>query len=335
MKAQEPKIISVENMSKKFDIYERHGFFKRKKMELNVVKNLSFSVNKGDIVGFLGPNGAGKSTTIKMLTGILTPNDGECFVNNIKPYKNRKQNAKNIGVVFGQRTQLWWDLTVEDNLTLLKEMYQVNEEKFIDRLNFLDSILGVEKLMYKQIRMLSLGQRMRVDIAASLLHSPSILFLDEPTIGLDVVVKENILEILKIINAQDDLTIILTTHDMADVEKLCNRAIIINDGEKIFDDKITTLKDYYGRFKRILLSLKINENIKKTFYGLKEEGKIISVKFDSEDQVDIKINQEFEKEILLILFRDFDIDKVEISEPPISDIVKKIYEKKRIGELIE
>ena len=230
MKAQDHRIIEVNDLTKKFTTYKRIGIFKREKSEKEVVKHLSFNVKKGEIVGFLGPNGAGKSTTIKMLTGILTPTSGDCLVNGFSPIKNRKQNAYNLGVVFGQRTQLWWDLSVWDNLCLLKEIYRLTNEGFEKRYEYLNGILNLDEIKYSQIRSLSLGQRMKADIAGALLHSPKILFLDEPTIGLDVVIKDKILKSLKKINKDEGVTILLTTHDMRDVEYLCNRAIIINYG---------------------------------------------------------------------------------------------------------
>lgn len=249
MKAQDHRIIEVNDLTKKFTTYKRIGIFKREKSEKEVVKHLSFNVKKGEIVGFLGPNGAGKSTTIKMLTGILTPTSGDCLVNGFSPIKNRKQNAYNLGVVFGQRTQLWWDLSVWDNLCLLKEIYRLTNEGFEKRYEYLNGILNLDEIKYSQIRSLSLGQRMKADIAAALLHSPKILFLDEPTIGLDVVIKDKILKSLKKINKDEGVTILLTTHDMRDVEYLCNRAIIINYGEIIYDDSLEKLKEYYGNDK--------------------------------------------------------------------------------------
>ena len=277
MKAQDHRIIEVNDLTKKFTTYKRIGIFKREKSEKEVVKHLSFNVKKGEIVGFLGPNGAGKSTTIKMLTGILTPTSGDCLVNGFSPIKNRKQNAYNLGVVFGQRTQLWWDLSVWDNLCLLKEIYRLTNEGFEKRYEYLNGILNLDEIKYSQIRSLSLGQRMKADIAGALLHSPKILFLDEPTIGLDVVIKDKILKSLKKINKDEGVTILLTTHDMRDVEYLCNRAIIINYGEIIYDDSLEKLKEYYGNDKLIKLTLRNVENIENTMETMKDLVKSYSI----------------------------------------------------------
>ena len=194
---------------------------------ITAVDNVSFHVPKGEVVGFIGPNGAGKSTVIKMLTGILTPTSGRCVVNDYIPQKNRKVYVKEIGVVFGQRTQLWWDLPLRETYVVLKEIYDVPEDKFNTRMKFLNEVLDLDSFIKSPVRTLSLGQRMRADIAASLLHSPKVLFLDEPTIGLDVVVKDNIRKAIAKINQEDDITVILTTHDLSDIETLCERIIMI------------------------------------------------------------------------------------------------------------
>ena len=212
-----------------------------------------------------------------MLTGILTPTSGDCLVNGFSPIKNRKQNAYNLGVVFGQRTQLWWDLSVWDNLCLLKEIYRLTNEGFEKRYEYLNGILNLDEIKYSQIRSLSLGQRMKADIAGALLHSPKILFLDEPTIGLDVVIKDKILKSLKKINKDEGVTILLTTHDMRDVEYLCNRAIIINYGEIIYDDSLEKLKEYYGNDKLIKLTLRNVGDIKNTMETMKDLVKSYSI----------------------------------------------------------
>lgn len=238
MKVQAHNIIEVKDICKNFVTYKRKSIFKREKIVKEVVKNINFVINEGEIVGFLGPNGAGKSTTIKMLTGILTPSSGTCLVNQKDSIKHRRENSYNIGVVFGQRTQLWWDLSVWDNLCLLKEIYGLTKENFNKRYEYLNEILNLEDIKHSQVRSLSLGQRMKADLAGALLHSPKILFLDEPTIGLDVVIKDKILKTLKKINKDENVTILLTTHDMRDIEYLCERVIIINYGEIIYDNSL-------------------------------------------------------------------------------------------------
>jgi len=325
MKAQDHRIIEVNDLTKKFTTYKRIGIFKREKSEKEVVKHLSFNVKKGEIVGFLGPNGAGKSTTIKMLTGILTPTSGDCLVNGFSPIKNRKQNAYNLGVVFGQRTQLWWDLSVWDNLCLLKEIYRLTNEGFEKRYEYLNGILNLDEIKYSQIRSLSLGQRMKADIAGALLHSPKILFLDEPTIGLDVVIKDKILKSLKKINKDEGVTILLTTHDMRDVEYLCNRAIIINYGEIIYDDSLEKLKEYYGNDKLIKLTLRNVENIENTMETMKDLVKSYSLE-NNILKLTIKKDIQIEKKVLSKVFQAIDIDEIRFEEVNIDKIIKKIYE---------
>lgn len=325
MKAQDHRIIEVNDLTKKFTTYKRIGIFKREKSEKEVVKHISFNVKKGEIVGFLGPNGAGKSTTIKMLTGILTPTSGDCLVNGFSPIKNRKQNAYNLGVVFGQRTQLWWDLSVWDNLCLLKEIYRLTNEGFEKRYEYLNGILNLDEIKYSQIRSLSLGQRMKADIAGALLHSPKILFLDEPTIDLDVVIKDKILKSLKKINKDEGVTILLTTHDMRDVEYLCNRAIIINYGEIIYDDSLEKLKEYYGNDKLIKLTLRNVGDIKNTMETMKDLVKSYSLE-NNILKLTIKKDIQIEKKVLSKVFQAIDIDEIRFEEVNIDKIIKKIYE---------
>lgn len=325
MKAQDHRIIEVNDLTKKFTTYKRIGIFKREKSEKEVVKHISFNVKKSEIVGFLGPNGAGKSTTIKMLTGILTPTSGDCLVNGFSPIKNRKQNAYNLGVVFGQRTQLWWDLSVWDNLCLLKEIYRLTNEGFEKRYEYLNEILNLDEIKYSQIRSLSLGQRMKADIAGALLHSPKILFLDEPTIGLDVVIKDKILKSLKKINKDEGVTILLTTHDMRDVEYLCNRAIIINYGEIIYDDSLEKLKEYYGNDKLIKLTLRNVGDIKNTMETMKDLVKSYSLE-NNILKLTIKKDIQIEKKVLSKVFQAIDIDEIRFEEVNIDKIIKKIYE---------
>lgn len=236
-------MITVENLTKEFKSYKKNpgfkgtvkGLFSREVVIKKAVDNISFHIDKGEIVGYIGSNGAGKSTTIKMMTGILVPTAGRCVVNGIIPYENRMENAQQIGVVFGQRTQLWWDLPLTETFTILKEIYNVSDQDFKERMAFLDQVLNLSEFINNTVRTLSLGQRMRADLGAALLHNPKVLYLDEPTIGLDVVVKENIRLAIKEINREFKTTVVLTTHDLGDIEELCNRIIIIDAGKKIYD----------------------------------------------------------------------------------------------------
>jgi ABC-2 type transport system ATP-binding protein len=212
---------------------------------VRAVDDISFKVEKGEIVGFLGPNGAGKSTTIKMMSGILVPDGGRITVGGVMPYKERKKNAKRIGAVFGQKTQLWWNLPVTDSFDLLKTIYQVSDDAYKKKLDIFADLLEVNKYMSTPVRQLSLGQRMRVEIAASLLHDPDILYLDEPTIGLDTIAKERIREFILEINKLSGITVILTTHDMQDVKELCQRLVLINQGKIIVDDYLEKVMSEY------------------------------------------------------------------------------------------
>ena len=246
-------MIKVKNVSKEFVSAKKYpglkgalkGLISREKVRKLAVDDVSFHIKRGEIVGYIGSNGAGKSTTIKMMTGILTPTRGTCLVNNVDPCVNRKKNAQNIGVVFGQRTQLWWDLPLSESFTILKEIYDVSDEDYKERMEFLNQVLELDTFFDKPVRTLSLGQRMRADLGAALLHNPKVLFLDEPTIGLDVVVKDNIRKAIKEINAKSNTTVILTTHDIGDIEELCDRIIIIDEGRKIYDGTTESLKEKY------------------------------------------------------------------------------------------
>lgn len=254
-------IIQVDHVTKTFRRPIRrsgakgaiHDLIHRRYEEKTAVDGVSFTIDRGEIVGYLGPNGAGKSTSIKMLVGILEPTSGEVRVKGEIPYRNRKENAKTIGVVFGQRSQLWWDIPVSETFELMKYMYNIPQVDFKRNMELFTDVLGIQEFMHVAVRQLSLGQRMRADLCAALLHNPSIVYLDEPTIGLDVVVKKKIREFLLEVNALRQTTILLTTHDMSDVEKLCSRVIVINNGKKMFDGDLDRLKSDYSAGETMIL----------------------------------------------------------------------------------
>ncbi|MBW7475897.1 ATP-binding cassette domain-containing protein [Paenibacillus oenotherae] len=254
-------IIQVDQLTKTFSrpirgtgaIGAIRDLINRRYEEKTAVDHISFTIERGEIVGYLGPNGAGKSTSIKMLVGILVPTSGEVRVDSEIPYKNRRENARKIGVVFGQRSQLWWDIPVSETFELMKCMYNIPAVDFKRNMELFTDVLGIQDFMHVAVRQLSLGQRMRADLCAALLHNPSIVYLDEPTIGLDVVVKKKIREFLLEVNAQRQTTILLTTHDMSDVEKLCSRVIIINNGRKMFDGDLDRLKSDYSAGETMIL----------------------------------------------------------------------------------
>ena len=223
----------------------------REKEIVNALKEVSFSVDKGELVGYIGPNGAGKSTTVKILSGILTPDGGEVTVGGIVPWKERKRHVKNIGVVFGQRSQLWWDVPIIDSYSLLRDIYRIPQGDYESRLKELTSALLLEELMRTPLRLLSLEQRMRAELCGSLLHRPQLLFLDEPTIGLDAVSKLALRDFLKWENDEYGTTIMLTTHDMEDIEALCSRVMVLGHGKKLFDGKLQDLLERYDTVRNV------------------------------------------------------------------------------------
>ena len=245
------KIIDVNNLCRDYkvalgDKNMMKYMFTRQYKTLHAVDNISFSVSKGERVGFVGPNGAGKSTTIKMLTGILMPTSGVVSVLGRDPFKNRKQNAFSIGAVFGQRTQLWWDLPISDTFTLLKKIYRIDTDLYNKNLGLFKEYLDLDSIWFQPVRQLSLGQRMRAEVAASILHNPPLLFMDEPTIGLDIVAKKQIRDFIIELNKRHDTTIIMTSHDMKDIEEVCERIIIVDKGTVVIDCSMENLKNKYN-----------------------------------------------------------------------------------------
>lgn len=251
--------INVSHISKTFKVAKKQSgfkatlknFIKREYKYIDAIKDISFNIEEGSIVGYIGQNGAGKSTTIKILSGILIPDSGEVTINGLVPWKERKKYVSEIGVVFGQRSQLWWDIPADDTFNLLKDIYKIEETKFQEKKNYLVKLLNIEDIIHVPVRQLSLGQRMRCEIAASLLHEPKILFLDEPTIGLDALSKQIVRDFIKKINKEQKVTVILTTHDMSDIEALAKRIIMIGNGEVIYDGTLKSLKQKYDHHKYI------------------------------------------------------------------------------------
>lgn len=327
-------MIKVENITKEFKSNKKYpgfkgaikSFFSTEYIIKKAVDDISFSIEDGEIVGYIGANGAGKSTTIKMMTGILTPTSGKITVDGLVPYEKRKENAKRIGVVFGQKTQLWWDLPLSETFTLLKEIYEVSDKDFNERMDFLNSTLSLEDFMLTPVRSLSLGQRMRADIAAALIHNPKVVYLDEPTIGLDVMVKEKVRNAIREINKKYGTTIILTTHDLNDIEELCSRIIIIDNGKKIYDGSLEEIKSRYGARTSIelqvkkkidLSSLNFKENLEEDDLNIKEENNKIIATFNKNKISSSEIMSEILKKVEVIDFK--------VIETSIEDIIKKIY----------
>ncbi len=297
--------------------------FSRKYETKVAVDDISLTINDGEIVGYIGSNGAGKSTTIKMMCGILNPTNGKIEIDGLEPYKFRRKVAKNIGVVFGQKTQLWWDIPLIESFKVLKEVYQISDEEYKERLSFLCDTLKLNDFMNQPVRTLSLGQRMRADLAAAWLHNPKTLFLDEPTIGLDVLVKERIRDAIKVMNAKYHTTVILTTHDMKDIENLCSRIVMIEKGKIIYDGSLEAIKHRFGDVRTIAISLKYEPNLDELcrFDGRVEysqdDNKLL-VKFDA-----TKIAVE---EVIDYVFHELHALDIQISEISIEDVVRSILE---------
>ena len=229
--------------------------FSRKYDEIRAVDGISFTVPDGEIVGYIGATGAGKSTTIKMMCGILTPTSGTVRIDGVEPYRKRRQVAQHIGVVFGQKTQLWWDIPLIESFKVLKEIYRISDVDYTERMGFLGEVLDITRFLSQPVRTLSLGERMRADLAASMLHNPRILFLDEPTIGLDVLVKEKIRLAIRELNKTYGTTVVLTTHDMTDIEHLCSRIILLEKGSILYDGALKSLKNHFGNLKTLTLTV--------------------------------------------------------------------------------
>lgn len=306
--------------------------------EVSAVKNVSFSVPRGEFVGYIGPNGAGKSTTVKMLTGILHPTDGHALVNGLSPQRERQRLAREIGVVFGQRTQLWWDLPTVDSFDILSAMYEVGREEYRAFLKEFDDLLELGEFLDTPVRRLSLGQRMRAELAAALIHSPSVLFLDEPTIGLDVVAKGRIRTFLTKINRERGVTILLTTHDLRDIEELCERVVMINHGSLIYDGMLESLRRQAGlptvlEVKYLALPIGIKEG---QFIGSGGETlsapangtwEVISVEPDSRSvRVRFDRGKHPAPVVLMAMQALGEIRDVALAEPAIDDIIKRVLE---------
>ena len=325
-------IISVKDLSKTFKKPLREeglrgmikALFSRKYEEVHAVDGISFDISEGEIVGYIGANGAGKSTTIKMMCGILHPSGGSVIVTGMDFEKNRQKINKQMGVVFGQKTQLWWDIPLIETFKILKSIYEVPDEEYEERFAYLCELLDMEPFLTQTVRSLSLGQRMRADFAAALIHSPKIVYLDEPTIGLDVLVKDKIRTAIKELNKKYNITVILTTHDMKDIEKLCNRIIIIDKGKILYDGSLANIKYRFGNTKTVFIpsNVELNEkelNSKFSNVQIEREEEKIALKFSVND-IDLD-------DMLLYLINTYHIKDFKIEDISIEDITKQLYEK--------
>lgn len=325
-------IIEVENLTKIYKTYNRRegivGSMKdllhREYEWLTAVESISFSVQEGELIGYIGPNGAGKSTSIKMLTGILKPSSGKLSVYGFHPFNDRKQYTKHIGVVFGQRTQLWWDIAVRESFSLLATIYEVPQSEFKRRIEQLTELFSLQKILATPVRKLSLGQRMRCDLAASLLHDPKVLFLDEPTIGLDAVAKDSIRGFLKKINKELGTTILLTTHDLKEIEELCDRIVILDKGKILFDGGLREIKALPG----------LRRTITVDFTGAMDNKELQSMLpgtvplqqcSDRRYQLLVDPAEGGTAEVVRTLFSSASVADLTIAEPDIEQVIMKIY----------
>jgi ABC-2 type transport system ATP-binding protein len=323
-------LIEVKEVNKEFKVYKRQkGILNNLKSLIvrdyeikNAVENISFSINQGELVGYIGANGAGKSTTIKMLSGILVPTNGQVIVDGIEPYKNRKENAMKIGVVFGQRSQLNWDLPMEDTFELYKRMYKISDTVYSRNVEMFVELMQMQDFIRKPVRQLSLGQKMRAEIAIALLHDPKILYLDEPTIGLDVLVKDKIRTFIRELNKEKKTTVILTTHDMKDIDQICDRVIMIDKGKLIIDSTLNEFKEINAE----------NYNVLITYDQIKNEisipGVICKEQVDNNQRLYSIDRKVMSVNDILTCFSDaFHLTDISIKRAEIDEIVSKIYQR--------
>src|ERR1700736_6309923 len=333
-------LIYVNDLCKHFRTFHRRegvwgsiqNLFVRDYKTVAAVDRVSFSIERGEMVGYIGPNGAGKSTSIKMLTGILVPTSGEIRVNGFVPFRQRRQYVKTIGVVFGQRTQLWWDIAVIESFKLLRRIYDVSQRDFEARMERFDQILNIRDYLHTPVRKLSLGERMRCDLAAALMHNPPLLFLDEPTIGLDVVAKDHIRHFLRGINREFRTTVLVMTHDLDDIEELCRRIMIIDHGRVLFDGQLDHLKQRLLRTKQIKFALKDRAQAGRMSVFSRD-----GLEAEQVDELTYRIRFDRLKVATADLIRQIlaavEVHDLLIEDEPIEEIVKRIYAGESLSEV--
>lgn len=322
------KVIEVKHISKSYKVLKKSkgiagalkGLVTRESTLVQAVSDLSFTINAGEIVGFIGPNGAGKSTTIKMMTGILTPSDGHILINGVDIQQKRKEVVRDIGVIFGQRSQLNWDLRLGESYELLRHIYQIDKSSYEETLDIMDQILSVKELLDKPVRQMSLGQRVKADLVAAMLHSPDVLFLDEPTIGLDVTSKYALRKFVKEINEKKGTTIVLTTHDLSDIEQLCDRLIIINHGRLMEDGNLKEIIDRIAPYKTLVVEYydefaPEHDKCEMCFH----EANVAKYRFGKKDITAARLIEELSQKA--------QIKDVSIEEAGIDDIIRIAYGK--------
>ena len=340
----DPAVIVVRELAKHFRTFRRReglwggiqNLFFRDYQTVRAVDDITFSIEPGEMVGYIGPNGAGKSTTIKMLTGILVPTSGEVLTNGFVPHRQRTAYVKTIGVVFGQRTQLWWDIAVVESFKLLRRIYDVSERDFDERMELFNQVLGIRDYLHTPVRKLSLGERMRCDLAAALLHNPPLLFLDEPTIGLDVVAKDHIRQFLRAINERYRTTVLLTTHDLDDIEELCRRIMIIDHGRLLYDGPLSLLKQKLLRTKQVKFALRDSEQtagVQALEHALHGD----TLRLEPVDELTYRIRFDRSRistaELIRQILATVEVRDLLIEDEPIEEIVKRIYAGEALHEV--
>ncbi len=324
-------IIKVKNLRKYYQVHQKDpgivgslkSLFNRKYSDVKAVDDISFEIKEGELIGFIGPNGAGKTTTLKTLSGLLYPTSGEVSVLGYEPFKRKSRFLKQIALVMGQKNQLWWDLPAVDSFLLNKEIYEISDESYKKTLGELTELLDVSDILNVQVRKLSLGQRMKCELIAALIHNPKVLFLDEPTIGLDVVMQQKLREFIKEYNEKFNSTILLTSHYMQDVKQLAERVIIIDHGKLIYDGKLDNIVKKFAKVKILSIIFKEKVDIEK----LKEFGKIEEDEFP---KVVISVPLEKSKKIAVDLLQNFPIEDLNIEEPSIEEIIREIFSKRKV-----
>ncbi len=319
-------IIEVKGLSKTYEYYKKQAglwnsvksLFHRQKLYTEAVKQIDFTIQEGEMVGFLGPNGAGKTTTLKMLSGILYPTSGEAKVLGFTPWKRQAEFQKQFALVMGQKNQLWWDLPAMESFILNKEIYEIPKKQFEQTLEELTTLLDIKDILDIPVRKLSLGQRMKCELVAALIHSPKVLFLDEPTIGLDVISQNNIREFLKKYNREKKITIVLTSHYMEDVEALCERVIIVNHGNIIYDGGLRKLIDQYVHHK--VLEVTFTEPIQNS--SLEKLG---NIKEKTPQRTVLEVPKTEAKQVAIKLLNDFPVDDILINEVEIDQVIRNVF----------
>jgi len=315
-------IVDVQDVSRTFVVRRRSGVLRRRRTEVKAVSGISFQIEPGEMVGYIGPNGAGKSTTIKMLTGILVPTSGHLRVAGVNPSTDRLRLARQIGVVFGQRTTLWWDLPLRDSFALLQRIYHIADDRYRHNLAVFTELLDLRDLLDVPVRQLSLGQRMRGDIAAALLHDPKILYLDEPTIGLDIVSKARLRDFLRRINAADEVTVLLTTHDLVDIEQLCKRVMVIDSGQLVYDGSLAALHAVGGASRTLVVDLaEPTEPLRVSGARVtRVDGPRQWLRFPADASA---------APIVADIAARYDLADLSVHEPAIEDVITRLYEQGR------